>query len=68
LSRIEFLINPDVIILGGGGSKAFDEYGHMLTLRAPVVPATLRNNAGVMGAGYMARNDHRARTGGEWAG
>ena len=61
LERIEFLINPDLIILGGGGSKAFDQYGHLLDLRAPVVPATLRNNAGIMGAGYLARNDHRAR-------
>lgn len=61
LERIEFLINPDLIILGGGGSKAFDQYGHLLDLRAPVVPATLRNNAGIMGAGYLARNDHRQR-------
>jgi len=61
LERIEFLINPDLIILGGGGSKGFDNYGHLLTLRAPVVPATLRNNAGIMGAGYLAQNDHRAR-------
>lgn len=61
LERIEFLLNPDLIILGGGGSKAFDEYASLLSLRTPVVPATLRNNAGIMGAGYLARNDHRAR-------
>lgn len=62
--RIEFLLNPDLIVVGGGGSKAFEQFAPLLTLRTPLLPATLRNNAGVMGAGYLAKNDHRPRTSG----
>ncbi|HRP99863.1 MAG TPA: ROK family protein, partial [Terrimesophilobacter sp.] len=61
LEQIQLLLNPDIIILGGGGSKAFDEFAGYLSLRTPVVPATLRNNAGIIGAAHLARNDHRAR-------
>jgi polyphosphate glucokinase len=45
------LLNPDVIILGGGVSKKFDKYGkYIKKLNAQVIPAELRNQAGIVGA------------------
>lgn len=61
LDRVEFLFWPDLIVLGGGISKAFDDFASTLTCRAPVVPAELGNDAGVLGAAIMA---HRRGNGG----
>lgn len=55
LDRIEQLIWPDLIILGGGVSKRADRFLDRLSTRAPVVPATLRNDAGIIGAALRAR-------------
>jgi polyphosphate glucokinase len=52
---------PDLIILGGGISKAFDRYGPHLVSRAPIVTASLLNSAGIVGAAMTG--DHAARTG-----
>jgi polyphosphate glucokinase len=43
-----------MIIIGGGISKRFDEFGRFLDTRAEVVPARLRNNAGIVGAAMIA--------------
>jgi polyphosphate glucokinase len=48
------LIWPDLIIVGGGASKAFDEFGPLLSAPVEVVPAHLRNEAGVIGAALYA--------------
>lgn len=55
LSHLEFLFSPDLFILGGGVSKKFDKYESYLTTQAPVVPAALRNEAGIVGAALAAR-------------
>jgi polyphosphate glucokinase len=55
LDRIDQLIWPDLIILGGGISKRSDKFLPLLTTRARVVPAALRNEAGIVGAGLRAR-------------
>ena len=52
LKHIELLLSPDCIIIGGGISKSFDEYGHLLDVNAEVIPAKLKNNAGIIGAAY----------------
>ncbi len=55
LDTIERLVWPDLIILGGGISKKPDKFVPYLTTRAPIVTATLRNEAGIVGAGVRAR-------------
>lgn len=54
LDYVEELFWPDLIVFGGGISKRFESYAHFLTSRAPVVPATLRNEAGIVGAALAA--------------
>jgi polyphosphate glucokinase len=41
-------------ILGGGESKFFESYKDILDPKAPVVPAKLLNNAGIIGAAVYA--------------
>ena len=55
LDRVDALIWPDLVILGGGISKRADKFLALLDVRPPVVAATLRNEAGIVGAGMRAR-------------
>ncbi|MEZ0284192.1 MAG: polyphosphate--glucose phosphotransferase [Thermoleophilia bacterium] len=55
LDRIDQLIWPDLVILGGGVSKREDKFVPLLDVRPPVVPATLRNEAGIVGTAMRAR-------------
>jgi polyphosphate glucokinase len=55
LHRVDQLIWPDLVILGGGISKRADKFLGRLTARPPVVPATLRNEAGIVGVALRAR-------------
>jgi polyphosphate glucokinase len=51
LQHIEALISPDLIIVGGGISKESEKWVPLLTgIRAKIVPATLLNDAGIVGA------------------
>jgi predicted NBD/HSP70 family sugar kinase len=45
---------PNLMIVGGGVSKNADKYLPRLTVRCPVVPAQLRNDAGIIGAAIVA--------------
>lgn len=55
LQVYEALLSPDVMILGGGVSKQFDEYGKYLKgVNAKIMPAQLRNQAGIIGAAMAA--------------
>jgi polyphosphate glucokinase len=54
LEHIELTIAPDLIILGGGGSKKFDKFEEYLTVETKVMPAVLLNNAGIIGAAVHA--------------
>lgn len=54
LERIEDLMWPSLLILGGGVSKNADRFIPRLHRRAPVVPAELRNDAGIIGAAIVA--------------
>ena len=51
---IDQLFWPNLIILGGGVSKNADKFIPRLTVRPRVVPATLRNDAGIIGAAMVA--------------
>lgn len=46
----EQLFWPDLIIVGGGISRKFHKWGEYLTNETEVVPAVLRNRAGIVGA------------------
>lgn len=54
LDAIDKLFSPTLIILGGGVSKDADKFIGRLTVRPPIVPATLRNDAGIVGAAMAA--------------
>ncbi len=54
LRHVEDLLAPDLLIAGGGVSKKFDRWGPLLECRTPVVPATLQNAAGLVGAALHA--------------
>jgi len=55
LLRIEELIWPDKIIIGGGASKKGDKFFPHLTTKAKVVPARLMNEAGIVGAAMVSK-------------
>lgn len=52
LKYLHHIISPDVIILGGGVSKQMNKYQQYLELDIPVIPASLQNAAGTIGAAY----------------
>ena len=60
LDRIDKLVWPTAIILGGGVSKNGDKFIPRLTVRAPIVAADLRNDAGIIGAAIVAAEDRHA--------
>lgn len=51
---IEFLFSPELIIIGGGVSKKHDKYLPYVHTEAKIVPAKLRNQAGIVGAAAAA--------------
>lgn len=51
---IEDLLWPALIVVGGGISKKADKFLPLLHLRAPIVAAQLRNEAGIIGAAVLA--------------
>jgi polyphosphate glucokinase len=54
LHRIDELMWPNLMIVGGGVSKNADKFLPRLTVRCPVVQAQLRNDAGIIGAAIVA--------------
>ena len=54
LHHLQRLLSPDLVIVGGGGSKHFAEYADQLTVEFPVKPAGYLNKAGAVGAAYYA--------------
>ena len=54
LNHVNFLINPDLIIIGGGVSKHFAKYKQYLNVDTELVPAVLGNNSGIVGAALRA--------------
>lgn len=54
LQYVELIVSPDLILLGGGASKDFDEFKDYLKTETPVMPAQLQNHAGIIGAAAAA--------------
>ena len=55
LKAYEFLLNPDLFILGGGVSARFEKYEKYLNVNTKVIPAQLQNMAGIIGAAVAAK-------------
>ncbi len=53
---VEFLFNPDLLVVGGGVSKKAHKFLPKLKLRTPIVAAELQNRAGIVGAAWIAAN------------
>jgi polyphosphate glucokinase len=53
-SHLENLLWPDLFVVGGGVSKDSDQFLPLLDLRTPIVPAVLKNKAGIIGAAHLA--------------
>jgi polyphosphate glucokinase len=54
LHAIDRILWPNLIIIGGGVSKRSDRFLPRLTVRPPVVPAELLNDAGIVGTALAA--------------
>jgi polyphosphate glucokinase len=55
LNHLHLLLSPDLILIGGGVSKHFDQYSKYLDVKIPVVPASMLNDAGIVGAAMAAK-------------
>ena len=61
LHRLAFYLWPDLIIIGGGVSKKHDRFLPLLTVDTEIVPARLRNEAGIVGAACASATAHSPR-------
>lgn len=59
LKEYDRLFNPTAFIVGGGISRKAEKWVPALTVDVPVIPAKLRNKAGIVGAA-MAAHEHVA--------
>jgi polyphosphate glucokinase len=59
--HLEDLMWPDLIVVGGGVSKKAHKFLPLLELRTPIVPAVLRNAAGIIGAAVLANGTQQER-------
>ena len=55
---LEMLISPELFVVGGGVSKHAEKYLPLLKIDTPIVPAALRNTAGIVGAAVLAHEAH----------
>jgi polyphosphate glucokinase len=54
LELVQTVLWPQLIIIGGGISNVADKFLPLIQLRTPIVPAQLRNHAGIIGAAMFA--------------
>jgi len=54
LRKLDFLLWPDLVLIGGGVSKKADKFLPLIDVRCPVKPAKLANDAGIVGAALLA--------------
>lgn len=57
LKCLQFYLWPELIIIGGGISKKHEKFLPQLSVDAEVVPARLRNEAGIIGAALAAAEE-----------
>ncbi|MBT1178666.1 polyphosphate--glucose phosphotransferase [Bifidobacterium vespertilionis] len=51
---MEHYFNPDLFVVGGGVSRMSEKFLPYIDIKTPIVPAKLRNSAGIVGAAYYA--------------
>ena len=54
--RLEALLWPDLIVVGGGVSRKAHKFLPLLELNTEIVPAKLQNTAGIVGAAWLAHD------------
>jgi polyphosphate glucokinase len=65
LRHMEALLSPSLIIVGGGISRQSDWWVPRLTgIRAPIVPAAMHNDAGIVGAAMSTASSEAPGTSG----
>lgn len=60
LRHVDFVLGVDLVVFGGGVSKEFDSFADLLDVDVEVVPAHLRNYAGIVGAAVAASETYPA--------
>lgn len=61
--HLEFLFSPDLFVVGGGVSKKAHKFLPLLDLRTEIVPAGLKNEAGIVGVAMLAADTPRLSQG-----
>lgn len=56
-ATLERLFSPDLFVVGGGVSRRAELFLPLLRISTPLVPATLQNRAGIVGAALYATRD-----------
>jgi len=54
-NQVDRLLSPDLVIVGGGISKQHEEFLPLIQTKLKLVPAESKNNAGIIGAAFVAR-------------
>ena len=54
LTYLDRIVNPELIIIGGGTSKKIEKFEDRITIKTPLKPAKLLNEAGLIGAAVSA--------------
>jgi polyphosphate glucokinase len=57
IAELEALLWPDLVVVGGGVSKKSTKFLPLLKSRAPIVPAQLLNEAGIVGAAVVTQHE-----------
>lgn len=56
LEHLENIFSPDLFIIGGGVSRKMEKFRDYLKVETELVPARLRNEAGIVGAAMVAHD------------
>lgn len=56
--ELERLFSPSLIIVGGGISKSHQDFLPLIRLKTPIVPAKLKNSAGIIGAAALVNKEY----------
>ena len=54
---VEKLLSPDLFVVGGGVSKHAKKFLPLVEVETPLIAATLRNTAGIVGAALLAQGE-----------
>jgi polyphosphate glucokinase len=58
-AKLEQLFSPELFVVGGGISKKADKFLPLIEITTQIVPAQLRNAAGIVGAALYATESAR---------